>query len=231
MLDEPYYLPVLRKGDYRFKAVNLITSDKQMLKEHIDAYEEKDVDIEWESRLSLNIDQEWLDKRKEDRRLVRIVQNGKFGFVDRQSGEIVISCKWTFAGSFQEGLAFVKDEYGKHGFIDMMGNIVISCKWNGAADFSEGLAAVRDENNKCGFIDRTGTEVIPCKWQSTWSFNDGLARVKDEYKKYGFIDKTGNLVIPCKWEYAKDFQAGLAKVSSMGKDGFIDKKGNIAISY
>lgn len=231
MLDEPYYLPVLRKGDYRFKAVNLITSDKQMLKEHIDADEEKDVDIEWESRLSLNIDQEWLDKREEDRRLVRIVQNGKFGFVDRQSGEIVISCKWTFAGSFQEGLAFVKDEYGKHGFIDMMGNIVISCKWNGAADFSEGLAAVRDENNKCGFIDRTGTEVIPCKWQSTWSFNDGLARVKDEYKKYGFIDKTGNLVIPCKWEYAKDFQAGLAKVSSLGKDGFIDKKGNIVVSY
>lgn len=59
MSDEPYYLPVPRKGDYRFKAVNVITADKQMFKEHIDADEEKDVDIEWESRLPLKPDQEW----------------------------------------------------------------------------------------------------------------------------------------------------------------------------
>jgi formylglycine-generating enzyme required for sulfatase activity len=57
--DEPYYLPVPRKGDYRFKAVNIITADKQIIKEHIDADEEKDVDIEWNSRLPLKPDQEW----------------------------------------------------------------------------------------------------------------------------------------------------------------------------
>ena len=59
MSDEPYYLPVPRKGDYRFKAVNIITADKQIIKEHIDADEEKDVDIEWNSRLPLKPDQEW----------------------------------------------------------------------------------------------------------------------------------------------------------------------------
>ena len=47
MSDKPYYLPVPRKGDYRFKAVHLITADKQMVKEHIDADEEKEVEIEW----------------------------------------------------------------------------------------------------------------------------------------------------------------------------------------
>lgn len=62
MSDEPYYLPMPRKGDYRFKAVNIITACKQILKEHIDADEEKDVDIEWESRMPLKPDQEWPEK-------------------------------------------------------------------------------------------------------------------------------------------------------------------------
>lgn len=48
MADEPYYLPVPRKGDYRFKCINSITAEAQTLKEHIDADEEKDIDIHWE---------------------------------------------------------------------------------------------------------------------------------------------------------------------------------------
>lgn len=59
MSDEPYYFPVSRKGDYRFKAVNIITTDKQTIKEHIEADEEKEIEIEWESHLPLKPDQEW----------------------------------------------------------------------------------------------------------------------------------------------------------------------------
>ena len=59
MSDEPYYLPVPRKGDYRFKVVNMITTDKQTIKERIEADEEKEIDIEWESHLPLKPDQEW----------------------------------------------------------------------------------------------------------------------------------------------------------------------------
>ena len=47
MSDEPYYLPVSRKGDYRFKAVNLITAESKTIKEHIDADEERVIEIEW----------------------------------------------------------------------------------------------------------------------------------------------------------------------------------------
>ena len=48
MSDKPYHLPVSRKGDYRFKCINAITQEEKMLKVHIDAEEEKDVDIFWE---------------------------------------------------------------------------------------------------------------------------------------------------------------------------------------
>lgn len=50
MADKPYYLPVSRKGDYNFKCVNSVTNEPQMLKEHIDADEEKNVDVVWPHR-------------------------------------------------------------------------------------------------------------------------------------------------------------------------------------
>ena len=49
MSDKPYYLPVPRKGDYRFKVVNVITADKRIIKERIEADEEKETDINWQN--------------------------------------------------------------------------------------------------------------------------------------------------------------------------------------
>ena len=46
--DEPYYLPVARKGDYRFKGVNVVTDEQKILDEYIDADEEKKVEIKWD---------------------------------------------------------------------------------------------------------------------------------------------------------------------------------------
>ncbi|MCQ2077426.1 MAG: SUMF1/EgtB/PvdO family nonheme iron enzyme [Bacteroidaceae bacterium] len=45
--DEPFYLPIVRKGSYRFKCINSITLEEQVLKESIDFDEEKEVEIEW----------------------------------------------------------------------------------------------------------------------------------------------------------------------------------------
>ena len=59
MADEPYYLPVPRKGDYRFKCINTITAESQTLKEHIDADEERDIDIHWDEHKPFIPDQEW----------------------------------------------------------------------------------------------------------------------------------------------------------------------------
>lgn len=64
MTDEPFYLPVPRKGDYRFKCINTITAETQILKEHIDADEEKDVDILWAEHKPFTPDQEWPDSTK-----------------------------------------------------------------------------------------------------------------------------------------------------------------------
>lgn len=53
MSDEPYYLPVPRKGDYRFKVVNDSTNESQVLNEGIDAVEEKNIEVKWKSGFSI----------------------------------------------------------------------------------------------------------------------------------------------------------------------------------
>ncbi len=44
---EPYYLPVSRKGDYRFRCEKENDGDVKLFKEHIDADEEREVEIIW----------------------------------------------------------------------------------------------------------------------------------------------------------------------------------------
>jgi formylglycine-generating enzyme required for sulfatase activity len=66
MSDEPYYLPVSRKGDYRFKVVNLITTESKIIKEHIDADEEKEIEIEWGQYKTYNPNNNSLNMGSED---------------------------------------------------------------------------------------------------------------------------------------------------------------------
>lgn len=91
MSDEPYYLPVPRKGDYRFKVVNMITTDKQTIKERIEADEEKEIDIEWESHLPLKPDQEWPEQSNitGDSYLVDLGYV-KFNMIKVEGGELLI---------------------------------------------------------------------------------------------------------------------------------------------
>ena len=62
------------------------------------------------------------------------------------------SAQWKMRGDYSEGLAAVRDDNWRCGFIDKTGKLVIPCKWISARSFSEGLAAVTDDNKKCGYI-------------------------------------------------------------------------------
>ena len=119
--------------------------------------------------------------------------NGKWGFIDLNTGEVVIPPQWNNVDEFNDGLAAVNDENDKCGFIDETGKLAIYCNWKECREFSEGLAAVCDESEKWGFIDKTGKVVIPCKWNSANEFKDGFAQVSDESRNY-YIDKTGTIV-------------------------------------
>jgi len=82
-----------------------------------------------------------------------------------------------------------------------------------------------------GFIDKTGKIVIPVKLARARPFSEGLAFASGA--KYGFIDKSGRWAITAdSKQFTGDFHEGLARFCHSRNErleGFIDKKGNVAI--
>ena len=52
MNDDPFCFNVSKKGDYRFRCVNQVTGETIILRQHIDAYESKEVEVTWKGRVS-----------------------------------------------------------------------------------------------------------------------------------------------------------------------------------
>lgn len=89
--EEPYYLPVQRKGDYRFKAINIFTGESKTIREHIDVNEEKIIEIEWVERRPFKSDQEWPEPLQiEGENFVVNLGLMKFNMVRVQGGEMMI---------------------------------------------------------------------------------------------------------------------------------------------
>jgi hypothetical protein len=124
-----------------------------------------------------------------ERKIHKIYENGKYGFKDKQTGEVIAPAKYNFALDFSEGLAAVKLN-DKWGFIDETGKVLIPFKYDDAGDFLGGLARVA-LNGKWGFIDKNRKEVIELKYDFVTPFFDGFAEVKLNDKEC-CIDKQGN---------------------------------------
>ena len=83
----------------------------------------------------------------------------RYGFVNDESGEVVVPCQWHGANDFAEGLAGVQDADEKWGYIDKSRNEVIPCQWEDFTYFSDGFAEVQDTEGNWFKIDKTGEFV------------------------------------------------------------------------
>ncbi len=93
-------------------------------------------------------------------------KNGKWGFLDRFTGEEVISPRYKGTFGFSEGLAAVLNDENKIGFINRHGELVIPYLF-----------------------------LNPPMYEGpTYRFHDGLCRVMDAEGHYGTIDKQGRWV-------------------------------------
>lgn len=86
-----------------------------------------------------------------------IDKNKKWGYVNN-SHEIVIPCKFNYAGEFNEGLAPVSVG-DKYGYINEKGKLVIDAVYDDACVFSHRRAAVRI-GTKYGYISPSGLMII-----------------------------------------------------------------------
>ena len=117
-----------------------------------------------------------------------------------KNGELYPVAKFSYKGTFCEGLARVKTQSDLWGFIDTKGKFVIEPKYESAGDFSEGLCCVSIKN-RWGFINAKGEMIIQPQFTTIgkMEFTKGLAgvRLHEEREnglyKTGFIDKSGVL--------------------------------------
>ncbi|MDE6321476.1 MAG: WG repeat-containing protein, partial [Muribaculaceae bacterium] len=103
-------------------------------------------------------------KEYADHDLSKIERNGQYGFADNE-GNIIITCKYDYADSFSEGLAYVKKD-GKYGYINKSGKEVIPLIYDWVGSFNDGLAVVKKDGQK-GFVNKSGRIVIPLKYDNS----------------------------------------------------------------
>lgn len=157
-----------------------------------------------------------------------------------KSGKVIVKPEFFEARDFSEGLAAVKNDKNRWGYIDKTGKIIVDFQYAAAADFSEGIARIQLEgedhwNGLTGYIDRNGKTIIKpqfvadqLKMPESGGFSEGLA-VVEKNGKMGYVDRTGKVVIEPKYDAAYPFIDGRAAVQVEFKVGFIDKTGRETI--
>ena len=162
---------------------------------------------------------EHLMRLDDDQGLEHFEEEGMHGFKDR-NGRIVIPKVYPKAKPFHDGLAAVRVDDKRWGFIDRSRKMVIAPddKYE-YGNFSEGLCVVRP----------CRTEEIKAlaektDWKQVSSDEIRKIKVPERGGECGFIDKTGKLVIPMKYETAEDFKDGLALVELTVDEGQVKQK-------
>lgn len=110
--------------------------------------------------------------------LIQFEVNGKWGFANISTGEIVIKPVWDYAGAFYRGYARVaigahvdiRENFyddivgGKHGYIDTDGIIAIPLIYDYALDIPYKKYFQVMCNGKWGLINKDNNILIPLKW-------------------------------------------------------------------
>lgn len=143
-----------------------------------------------------------------DSRLIPVAdENWKWGYVSRDTGEMVIPAKYdsdNMGSNFYDGYAvvtFLDDDYNivQTLLIDETGKEYPLPEGINAADcdsvISDGLFEVVDENGLYGYCNTSGEVVIEPQFAYTFEFADGYAKVEFTDGTYGVIDQTGKVVM------------------------------------
>lgn len=183
--------------------------------------------------------------------LIKVIKDGKYGFID-EKGNIIINFEYeNLADSFVEDIIIAKKD-GKCGCIDKNGNTVINFEYDRIGKLSEGLLSAKKEN-KIGFIDKQGNIVIDFQYdyvidneehfKNEFSFfmdmpefREGVTLVfKDDSAFY--IDKFGNksIYFETKFDISNisdmHFKNGILIAENSGKYGIFNKNGKLVVDF
>ena len=161
--------------------------------------------------------------------MVKIGNN--YGFIDTK-GKVALDpiYRQVRMMSFSCGLACVRNQEGKWGYIDKSGKVIIDYQFGEANSFRENKAFVQDNWGQPGyFIDKSGHRIFDKTFDNVWAFKDGLCGVTVN-KKQGVIDSLGNWLVEPKYDWLHVFYqdgwiAYFNRIDGKAKWGIINSKG------
>lgn len=161
------------------------------------------------------------------------------GYLNINTGEIIIPAQYNRAWNFSEGVAavlkdgvisFIKAD-GKPAF-DAVFPIYYQDDFNEIApQFHNGLCVMRSAENKWGLINTRGEWVVEPVYASIYVLSHGY-RIVTDGSKYGLISESGEIALPLEYDFIRPAsdQAGFV----LAKDGFaeeVDVNLNVTIPF
>ena len=174
---------------------------------------------------------DWVSSRPDNDSLTVFCKDDKRGYLNVNTGEVVIKPEYDHAWLFSEGLAaVVKDN--KVGFINKDNELVIPYKFDYGYRkfdvdfvFEGGLSIMTDDRGACGLIDKSGNWVVEPKYDEIYSGWRNRYRVVVENGKRGLLVDSV-FVLPLEYDYIEYAENGVVAV----KDGWmkhLDFEGNV----
>lgn len=150
---------------------------------------------------------QWVVGASGEDSLTVFCRDGKRGFLNVNTGEVVIPEQYAKAWVFSEGVAAVMKN-GKIGFIDSENRTMLPFEYDYAYRnglpidylFHGGYCTMTDARGACGLIDKDGNWVIKPVYDCIWTPHEGKRIVKDG-GKYGMLDEDLEFIFPIEYDY------------------------------
>ena len=126
-------------------------------------------------------------------------KDGKRGYLNVNTGKVVIEGQYKHAWHFSEGLAAVVAENGKVGFINYDNEMVIPAVYDYVVDydylFTDGICVLVDgQTNKHGAIDTLGNLKLPMEYSRIFKdYNESTWYIRKD-GKCGLADANMNII-------------------------------------
>ena len=129
--------------------------------------------------------------------LIRIVQDGKYGIMDKY-GNIVVPCQYTkIETDWKQGdnsIFIVGDDNKKVGAIDQAGNIIIPIEYDGVFFYNKDTIGVK-KDGMGGILNSKGDIVLPIEYKNIIRLAKDRFIVEKDDKK-GIVDSSNNEISP-----------------------------------
>lgn len=159
--------------------------------------------------------------------LFMVVQNGKYGYVDR-IGELKIPIEFDFRrealtwGTFKKGYTkfFYKDKFG---IIDSSGSKIVPAIFEDIKEYDQNNLIAVKKKGKWGFMNQNSKLIVSYKYDDAFSFYNEGGLVKED-SLWGVIDEKGKYIIESRFHSIVSFDTLGFLIEIEGKKGLLNKR-------